>query len=85
MREVGQALRSDPMDGKARGDRSAGSRAPGGFRGDPARSHSASRRRSSNGTCGAEFLKRLKNAYDERGIEIPFPHLTINTPKASAA
>ena len=32
-----------------------------------------------------EFLKRLKNAYDERGIEIPFPHLTINTPKASAA
>ena len=24
-----------------------------------------------------EFLKRLKRAYDERGIEIPFPHLTI--------
>jgi moderate conductance mechanosensitive channel len=24
-----------------------------------------------------EFLKRLKKAYDERGIEIPFPHLTI--------
>jgi len=23
-----------------------------------------------------ELLKRLKNAYDERGIEIPFPHLT---------
>jgi len=24
-----------------------------------------------------EFLKRLKKAYDARGIEIPFPHLTI--------
>ena len=24
-----------------------------------------------------EFLKRLKKAFDERGIEIPFPHLTI--------
>jgi small conductance mechanosensitive channel len=24
-----------------------------------------------------EFLKRLKKAYDERGIEIPFPHLTV--------
>jgi len=24
-----------------------------------------------------EFLKRLKKAYDERGIEIPFPHLTL--------
>jgi len=24
-----------------------------------------------------EFLKRLKQAYDEHGIEIPFPHLTI--------
>jgi moderate conductance mechanosensitive channel len=32
-----------------------------------------------------EFLKRLKKAYDERGIEIPFPHLTIHTPKANAA
>ena len=25
-----------------------------------------------------EFLKRLKRAYDERGIEIPFPQLTIH-------
>ena len=24
-----------------------------------------------------EFLKRLKKAYDEAGIEIPFPHLTV--------
>jgi small-conductance mechanosensitive channel len=24
-----------------------------------------------------EYLKRLKKAFDERGIEIPFPHLTI--------
>jgi moderate conductance mechanosensitive channel len=24
-----------------------------------------------------EYLKRLKKAYDERGIEIPFPHLTV--------
>jgi moderate conductance mechanosensitive channel len=27
-----------------------------------------------------EFLKRLKRAYDERGIEIPFPQLTIHAP-----
>jgi small conductance mechanosensitive channel len=25
-----------------------------------------------------EFLKRLQKAYDERGIEIPFPHVTIH-------
>jgi small conductance mechanosensitive channel len=24
-----------------------------------------------------EFLKRLKKAFDERGIEIPFPHMTV--------
>jgi small conductance mechanosensitive channel len=24
-----------------------------------------------------EFLRRLKSAFDERGIEIPFPHLTV--------
>ena len=24
-----------------------------------------------------EFLKRLKKAFDERGIEIPFPHVTV--------
>ena len=24
-----------------------------------------------------EFLRRLKHAYDARGIEIPFPHLTV--------
>ena len=24
-----------------------------------------------------EYFKRLKKAFDERGIEIPFPHLTI--------
>jgi moderate conductance mechanosensitive channel len=24
-----------------------------------------------------EFLKRVKKAYDERGIEIPYPHLTV--------
>jgi small conductance mechanosensitive channel len=24
-----------------------------------------------------EFLRRLKRAFDERGIEIPFPHLTL--------
>ena len=28
-------------------------------------------------TVRREFLKRLKKAYDERGIEIPFPHMTI--------
>jgi small conductance mechanosensitive channel len=24
-----------------------------------------------------EFLRRLKNAFDQHGIEIPFPHLTL--------
>jgi moderate conductance mechanosensitive channel len=24
-----------------------------------------------------EYLRRLKNAFDARGIEIPFPHLTV--------
>jgi small conductance mechanosensitive channel len=34
-----------------------------------------------------EFLKRLKKAYDEHGIEIPFPHLTVyaGQPKEGAA
>jgi small conductance mechanosensitive channel len=31
-----------------------------------------------------EFLKRLKKAFDERGIEIPFPQLTVHTAKDSA-
>ncbi|MGA7986221.1 MAG: mechanosensitive ion channel family protein [Burkholderiales bacterium] len=28
-------------------------------------------------TIRREFLRRLKKAYDARGIEIPFPHLTV--------
>jgi small conductance mechanosensitive channel len=28
-----------------------------------------------------EFLKRLKGAFDQRGIEIPFPQLTVHMPK----
>lgn len=28
-------------------------------------------------TVKREFLRRLKMAFDERGIEIPFPHLTM--------
>lgn len=28
-------------------------------------------------TVRREFLRRLKIAFDERGIEIPFPHLTV--------
>jgi small conductance mechanosensitive channel len=31
-----------------------------------------------------EFLKRLKKAFDQRGIEIPFPQLTVHTAKDSA-
>src|SRR5207302_9922290 len=30
-----------------------------------------------------EFLKRLKNAFDARGIEIPFPQLTVHTAQPS--
>ncbi|MGH7860185.1 MAG: mechanosensitive ion channel family protein, partial [Candidatus Binatia bacterium] len=26
---------------------------------------------------GREFNRRLKKRFDERGIEIPFPHLTV--------
>jgi len=29
-----------------------------------------------------EFLKRLKKAFDERGIEIPFPQLTVHMPRS---
>ena len=29
-----------------------------------------------------EYLKRLKKAFDERGIEIPFPQVTIHQPKS---
>ena len=34
-----------------------------------------------------EFLRRLKRAFDERGIEIPFPHTTLyfGEPKSGAA
>jgi small conductance mechanosensitive channel len=28
-------------------------------------------------TVGREYRKRLKNAFDQKGIEIPFPHTTI--------
>ncbi|MCF8265759.1 MAG: mechanosensitive ion channel family protein, partial [Melioribacteraceae bacterium] len=28
-------------------------------------------------TVGREFLKRIKIAFDEKGIEIPFPHQTL--------
>ena len=32
-----------------------------------------------------EFLKRLKRAFDARGIEIPFPHLTVYADQAKDA
>jgi small conductance mechanosensitive channel len=36
---------------------------------------------------GREFNRRLKKAFDARGIEIPFPHRTIyaGTPKGTPA
>ena len=30
-----------------------------------------------SGKARREFLRRLKHAFDERGIEIPYPHLTV--------
>jgi small conductance mechanosensitive channel len=30
------------------------------------------------------FLRRIKQAFDERGIEIPFPHLTVYSRSAPA-
>lgn len=32
-------------------------------------------------TVKREYLRRLKHAFDKAGIEIPFPHMTIHTPK----
>ncbi|MEO8310089.1 MAG: mechanosensitive ion channel family protein [Caldimonas sp.] len=32
-----------------------------------------------------EYLRRLKRAFDEQGIEIPFPQLRVHTPPAAAA
>jgi small conductance mechanosensitive channel len=32
---------------------------------------------------GREFLRRVKYAFDEQGIEIPFPHRTIYAGEAS--
>ncbi len=36
-------------------------------------------------TVRREFLRRLKHAFDEKGIEIPFPQLRIHVPAAAAA
>jgi moderate conductance mechanosensitive channel len=38
-------------------------------------------------TVKREYLRRLKNAFDERGIEIPYPHLTVyaGQPKSGEA
>ena len=77
MREVGQAMRADPawsariladteMIGVERWDDSAVILRVR-LKVQPLEQWSVRR----------EFLKRLKKAYDERGIEIPFPHLTI--------
>lgn len=32
---------------------------------------------------GAALLRRIKNAFDARGIEIPYPHLSVYFGKAS--
>lgn len=34
---------------------------------------------------GREFRRRLKKAFDENGIEIPFPHLSVYIGEASRA
>jgi small conductance mechanosensitive channel len=38
-------------------------------------------------TVRREYLRRLKHTFDERGIEIPFPHLTVyaGQPKSGGA
>jgi small conductance mechanosensitive channel len=37
------------------------------------------------GNVGLEYRRRLKNAFDEQGIEIPFPHQTLYWGEASRA
>ena len=32
---------------------------------------------------GREFRRRIKKAFDERGIEIPYPHLSVYAGEAS--
>ncbi len=34
---------------------------------------------------GREYRRRLKKAFDENGIEIPFPHLSVYMGEASRA
>ncbi len=78
MREVGKAMRADPVFGERIADdvEIVGVDAWGDSSVDlicrlkvvpPIQQFSVRR----------EYLKRLKKAYDERGIEIPFPHLTV--------
>lgn len=78
MRQVGKDMRSDPVFGKSiaddveiigverLGDSAVALRCR--LKVVPANAQWSVRR---------EFLKRLKGAYDERGIEIPYPHFTV--------
>lgn len=78
MREVGQALRADPVYGKKI---AADTEIIGVEKwGDSAvniRCRVKVVPPIEQWNVKREFLKRLKKAYDERGIEIPFPHLTV--------
>jgi small conductance mechanosensitive channel len=86
MREVGDALRADPKwQGRIAGDIE--------IQGVERLENSAVVLRCRLKVVPAieqwnvkrEFLKRLKNAFDERGIDIPFPQLTIHTSKDAAS
>jgi len=78
MREVGQAMRADPVFGQWMAD---DTEIIGVDRWDDSAVTLCCRLKVvppiQQFAVRREYLKRLKEAYDERGIEIPYPHLTV--------
>ena len=77
MREVGRELRGDAASGRRS---STTSTSPGSTAGPIPRSMLRGRFKVApleQWNVRREYLRRLKKAFDARGIEIPFPHLTV--------